>query len=268
MRYSLQKNQLEPRRIAARRSNLDLFNAVAKSCKAERGCGAILLVGRRDWRSIQIRRAQATLRYDRRSSYFSHAALITDWDQTKPERSRGLEVTLDSVPGAEQVPERNGVTAFRASQYLDDALYPNLALITLDLKPGKEPGPKGKTIERKRALLTAARNPCRNRADFPLWESIGEWLKYTYLPERTANPLLEGISLPGAAFCEYAYAAAEVDITPGASTRHTCPELLWSTFLRWQEGLLETAVDRIDITYVVRDEFGIAPEPQSMEIQG
>ncbi|HKU41635.1 MAG TPA: hypothetical protein VJR89_25935 [Polyangiales bacterium] len=270
MRYSLQRKS-EPKRLPGKRSNLELLQAVAKTSDAERGRGAILLVGRRDWRSIQVRRAQAPLRYDRRSSYFSHAALITDWDPNKPERSRGLEASLDPDRGAAAVPERNGVTPFRLTRYLDDDTYPNLALITLDLKATQEPGASGKPVERsggerKRELIHAARNPCRRRDDFPLWDGIGEWLKYTYSPERTPNPLLQGVSLPGAAFCEYAYASIQIDITPAASNRQTCPELLWATFLRWQEGLLATSVDRIEILVVVRDEYGIAPEPLSMEL--
>jgi hypothetical protein len=272
LRYTPQP-RVEPKRLSPRSSNLDLLHRVAKRCDAERGRAAILLVGASDLRSIHIRRAQATLRYDLRSSYFSHAALITAWDPRKPERSRGLEVSLDPQPGTASVPERNGVTEFRLSRYLDETAYPNLALITLDLKASKELAENGKEItrtgtQRKRTLIDAARNPCRDLETYPLWDSLGTWAHYSYTPDRTANPLLESVSLPAAAYCEYVYASVQIDITPGASNRQTCPELLWATFLRWQQGLLATSIDRIAIDAVVRDEHGIPQKPLPMELPG
>jgi hypothetical protein len=115
-------------------------------------------------------------------------------------------------------------------------------------------------------VIEAARNPCRQREIYGLWEGLAVWSRYGYAAERVPNPLLESVAMPSASLCEYAYAAVQVDIVPGASNHQTCPELLWATFLRWQESLAP-AVERIATFNVVRDEQGLAPTPLPMEIK-
>lgn len=220
---------------------LKAFGALAP--KHKHGlAGSILLVGGRDHRSLVVRCAQATLRYDRKSSYWSHAAIIAKWDSKQPARSIGLEVALGPVDAKLQVPERNGVTPFELHEYLDASAFPNIALVHAQLSglPGvKENGKSTALSAEKRiaVILEAARNPCMQRETFRLWEGLGAWARYSFTPELAQSPLLENVPHPGASFCEYAYAAAQVDLVPGASTSHTCPELIWASVWHWQNSI-------------------------------
>ncbi|HKU36787.1 MAG TPA: hypothetical protein VJR89_01535 [Polyangiales bacterium] len=240
--------------------------------KADSLAGSLLLVGGRDYRSLNVRNAQTGLRYDRRSSYWSHAAVLTKWNAENPARSTGLEVALDPSDPIAQVPERNGVTAFQLRKYLDERLYPNLALIHIALKdmPGEE---NGKRIvahsagARREAAVTAARNPCSQRETFRLWESLGTWLRYASAPELGPNPLQDNVPHPGASFCEYVYASAEVDLVPGASTSHTCPELIWASVRHWQ-NTIDTPGSTLHAHVLIRDEYGQPLDPLPMTIKG
>ncbi|MEY4581832.1 MAG: hypothetical protein RL701_6535 [Pseudomonadota bacterium] len=270
MRYSDQ-SKTDPTTYAPQLSNREFFAEIAKTCPAEQGAGAVLLIGANDERSQYIRRAQAPLRYDRRSSYFSHAALIARWVPEDPGRSVGVEVTLDPQDSALQVPERNGATPFRLDRYFDAKRYPNVALVALQLQAAPDLDQSGNktersSAERKRALVKAACTPNLQRDVYPLWDGLATWSKYTYSVERSPNPLLESVPLPAAAFCEYAYATIGIDITPGAATNHTCPELLWATFVRWQESL-EAQVASYETHLIVRDPQGISQLPLSLEIE-
>lgn len=271
MRFSSQPAAV-PVRIDAR-TNAEFFRQIATKRTPEQCRAAILLVGANDMRSIVVRRSQAILRYDRRSSYFSHAALIAAWNGSTPEDSVGFEVCLDPEgPAAQPLPERNGVTRFTLRRYLDERLYPNLALVSVELKDVTQLDIDGKhqlessAARRKDLIIDAARNPLREREVYPLWDGLGVWSKYRFSPERTVNPLLENVPLPAAAYCEYVYGAQQIDIVPGAVAQQTCPEMLWATFLRWQQGLLATTLSAIQVYVVIRDEQGIAPPPQPMEL--
>jgi hypothetical protein len=80
-------------------------------------------------------------------------------------------------------------------------------------------------------------DPNRDRLRYRLWEWLGVWANYTYAPAATANPIATGIPLPAAALCEYAYEAAGLDLTPGATAPNACPELLWTTLLYWYDRI-------------------------------
>jgi hypothetical protein len=263
MRYSPFSATASEKTIASD-SNAEFFESVGKKVGAEALNGAILLIGARDSRAMALRHAQGALRFDRRASKWSHAALIVQWAASAGETS-AVEVSLDPTDITLQVPERNGVTAFRLSRYFDSQRYPNVALAVL----GFEPPPGTATLskgaarsdalaprERHAAVLAAALNPNRDRERFPLWDTLAPWARYAYAPHTTPNPLLEGIPLPSAALCEYAYEAAAVDLTPGATGNHNCPEVLYATMKHWAEGLKQTEGVSVRIFSVVRDECG------------
>lgn len=273
MRYSYQKKQ-SPTAIAKHKTNEEFFARVMRSCDPELMRGAILLVGARDHRSLAVRHAQAALRYDRRASYFSHAALLVRASERRPGSSVGLEVALDPERPEMQVPERNGVTSFKLSRYFDDDRYPNLAVMAMNLKvlprmleddAGNEKPQPLSSRARKDLLVDAALNPNRQREVYAMWEGLASWSRYTYCPEASDNPLLENIPHPGASLCEYAYAAAEVDIVPGATTSHTCPELLWATMSYFRESL-ETAVKQVRTYSMIRDEHATPRDSLSMHL--
>lgn len=264
MRYSPFPSLQTQNPTLANETNEAFFSELASSVGVHALHGAILLVGARDGRSLAVRRAQAALRFDKRPSRWSHAVLITRWRGTVLE-SEGLEVTLEPSPAVEQVPERNGVTPFRLARYADRDVFPNLAVGVLgfELAPAEEG--VGSSVpaawQRRRALLEAAVSPNRQRERYPLWESLGVWARYSYAPYATPNPLQEGLPLPAASFVEYAYEAANVDLTPGASGNNNCPEVLYATMKHWSEGLRRADGVSVRLFTLVRDEHGI-PFPE------
>jgi hypothetical protein len=243
-------------------SNEKFFADVAREVGVSALHGSIVLIGGRSSRSLAIRRAQAPLRFDRRSSRWSHAALIVRFGG-EPRESVGLEVTLDPEDGAKQVPERNGVTPFSLSRYFDEQKYPNVALIVVGFEArnaGKGESSLVAPSERRRAALGAALQPNRNRERYPFWDGLGVWSRYATSPHSSPNPLLEGVPLPAAALCEYAYEAAGLDLTPGATGNNNCPEVLYATAKHWAEGLGQSQAAVVRMFSLARDEHEI-PEP-------
>jgi hypothetical protein len=259
MRYSSDQAVKPTELLSTTSSNRAFFEAAGQAHGAGSLRGALLLIGGNDWRSLALRRAQAPLRFDRRSSLWSHVALIAQWDADNVGDSVGLEVSLDPQSEAEQGPERNGVTSFKLSRYFDTARYPNVALVAVDL------GRAAESQRRKDALLTAACNPCRDRERYPLWNALSSWARYAYAPELLPSPLTDGIAMPCAAFCEYAFESAGVDLTPGATGNNACPEVLWATINLWQ------AVMKAQVTFsasmLFRDSNAAAPDALPMTIE-
>lgn len=248
MRYSNQA-PIEPETpVAVNASNQQFFAAVTRSVGEGKLAGAVLLVGANDERALAVRRAQAVLRYDRLVSYWSHAALLVTGERSG---ARGVEITLDPESALAQRAARNGTTSFGVERYYDTAHYPNVGVFCVEFPEGSQA---------RRAIVDAALDPNRERMRYPFWDQLGTWARYAYSPDAATNPLLEGVALPGAAYCEYAYGAANVDLTPGATGNHACPEVLWATMKRWSPQLdaMESIVFRGFV--VLRDPLG-APAP-------
>ena len=182
MRYSDDKITKPTAVLSDKASNRVFFETVSDKHKASALRGALLLIGGSDWRSLALRRAQATVRFDRRASLWSHVALIARWDADNVGDSVGLEVSLEPASGSEQAPERNGVTSFKLSRYFNAAEYPNVAVVAIDLGKG-EVGSKHKD-----AMLDAACNPLRDRERYPLWNALSSWARYAYAPDVVASP--------------------------------------------------------------------------------
>jgi hypothetical protein len=259
----------------ASNTNRAFFEMVAGEVESDLLHAAILLVGGNDVRSLALRRAQAALRFDRRVSDWSHAALIVAW-QADVAASIGVEVSLEPENPLEQVPERNGVTPFRLARYFDEGRFPNVALYVLDfdrpsakgsMKPGGARSQAVDPRERRLAAIHAALEPNRDRERYGLWEGLAPWARYAYAPDNTSNPLLEGVPMPSAALCEYAFEAAGVDLTPGATGNYTCPEVLHATMKHWAEGLREAEGVGVSRFSMVRDECGLLLPVLSKELE-
>jgi hypothetical protein len=261
-------------------SNERFFSDVAAKVGVPALHGAIVLIGARDPRALALRRAQAVLRFDRRPSKWSHAAFIVRW-HPEPARSVGLEVTLDPESYGHQVPERNGVTTFQLSRYFDRERYPNAAVLTLGFEAPTARGGSESTVPsaaaRRAAAIETVLTPVRDRERYPLWDMLGPWARHAYLPYSTPNPLLEGVPLPCASLCEYAYEAAGVDLTPGATGNNNCPEVLYATAKHWAEGVAQTQGASVRLFTIIRDEhdvpqkdlpirFGDITEPSPAEL--
>lgn len=276
MRYSKESKHEVTRLPTGAKDHAAFFGKAMAASGANRGDLALLLVGGRDLRSIALRRAQAALRFDRRPSLWSHVALLCELDPKQPERSRGVEVTLDPIDTTLQCPERNGVTEFQLARYLDVARYANVAFVharfpTEPAAGGRQrkrasaaqpsAGPRAQIVERLCAPLTDAQR-------YPLWNALATWARYVYTPELVPNPLLENVFMPSAALCEFGFEAALIDLTPGAAANNSCPELIWSTVTHWRDSL----ADKLTLTAfsVVGDE-ACTPTPvlsQTLALSG
>jgi hypothetical protein len=260
MRYSPFSARASRKLGSPASSNERFFAEVAAEVGESSLHGAILLVGARDPRALALRRAQAPLRFDQRASKWSHSAFIVRW-HAEPGRAVGLEATLDPFEPRLQVPERNGVTSFSLSRYFDATRYPNLAMLILGFEASRPPvgadGTLPSPAERRAAAIETALTPVRERGRFPLWDMLGAWARHSYLPYTTPNPLLEGIPMPCASLCEYAYEAAGVDLTPGATGNDNCPEVLYATAKHWADGVAQTQAAGVRLFSLVRDEHEV-----------
>jgi hypothetical protein len=260
MRYSPFSARASKKLGSAASSNERFFTNVAAEVGEGALHGSILLIGARDPRALALRRAQAPLRFDQRPSKWSHSAFIVRW-HAEPARAIGLEATLDPFDPRLQVPERNGVTSFSLSRYFDERRYPNVAMLILGFEASRPQADADSTLpspaERRAAAIEAVLTPVRERGRFPLWDMLGAWARHSYLPYTTPNPLLEGIPMPCASLCEYAYEAAGIDLTPGASGNDNCPEVLYATAKHWAEGVAQTQAARVRLFSLVRDEHEV-----------
>lgn len=247
MRYSSDPPQTPEAPVAEQASNEEFFDRILSEHPPRAFEAALLLVGARDHRALAVRRAQAALRYDRRPSEWSHAALLLSRGKDVSS-SIGLEVALDSDTPHD--PERNGVTVFALSRYLDTTRYPNLCLVLPSFSA------EAAKLGGAHAIVEAALDPNRERARFPLYDGLAAWAQYAYSPDSSANPLISNVPLPAAAYCEYAYAAAGVDLTPGATSNSTCPELIWATLRRWSSRLSSVNGTTLHAYAVRRDHHG------------
>jgi hypothetical protein len=269
MRYSPFSPRASQKLGSASASNERFFAEVGKSAGQRALHGAILLVGARDTLALALRRAQGVLRFDQRPSKWSHAALIVRW-QGDVGASAGVEVTLDPLERQRQVPERNGVTTFTLSRYFEEQRYPNVALLSFELEePERVPGMEGtlpSAAERRALVLETALTPVKERERFPLWDMLGTWARHAYLPFSTPNPLLEGVPLPCASLCEYAYEAAGIDLTPGTTGNHNCPEVLYATAKHWAEGVASTQRACVRLYSLERDEHVVPHDELTVRI--
>ncbi|HKU44185.1 MAG TPA: hypothetical protein VJR89_38755 [Polyangiales bacterium] len=238
----------EPTAVEAK-DNAEFFRMVAAELRDDNP--AILLFGASDFASWTVRSQQAVLRYDRRPSDYSHAALICEWNLKAPEQSWGLQLDPVRVPASQQQPEFAGVTPFRLRDLADAAALPNVAVITVPLK----------SDERDRVLM-AARTPLRDPMRFPLLRWLSTWRAFVSMPESMPHPLLNRVPHPGAAFVAMAYEAADITLIPGATDLQYCPELLWANAKYWSDAVRQD----VRVFRKLRDESATAPKAKSAPI--
>ena len=249
MRYSNELPIAPETPVAASATNLDFFASVQRSVSEGQLACAVLLVGGSDERALAVRRAQAVLRYDRLTSYWSHAGLLLGESSGA---LRGVEVTLDPGDFRAQSPSRNGATVFSIERYADATRYPNLAVFCFEFP---------RRSSARETIASAAVDPNRERTRYPFWDQLATWARYAYAPDATPNPLLEGVALPAAAYCEYAFGTANIDLTPGATGNHACPEVLWATMKRWGGALDAMQSIKVHGFTIVRDQSGTPAKP-------
>jgi len=186
----------------------------------------LLLVGGNDPLSFRLRVAQSHVRHDLSPSAWSHVVFLPELRSTLSETGT-LEVSLAPLKcfGDYGFPlPTNGLQEGRLDVYLADALFPNLALLSVPV-PSAEIKESLQSLRWQRSLL-----------DVP--QLILRWLGYCWGVGVPASPLTEGIGIPGAALLEAAFAARGFDLTPGLESRSSCPEAIWQA-ATWWHGFYE-----------------------------
>jgi hypothetical protein len=198
---------------------------------AKDGVLAIGLLGEYGQLGYALRRAQEVLRIDRTPSYWSHAFLFLDpitgsaSELRDPARSpRLLEATVQPGATASQLfAFRNGANVRRFADYaradLDASAAPgapNIAVLCFAMSEGE-----------RAAIRDRALHPEADLLSYDLPDLLGTWFHYALSLGKRSNPLVRGIGLPSASYCQLAYDAAGIDLAPGANDRNAAPEHLW-----------------------------------------
>jgi hypothetical protein len=171
----------------------------------------LLLVGGSDLLHFRLRVAQSQLRMDLAPSFWSHVGVLGEEDG----RLVLYEVALDPDQGFRDMPRSNGIERTTVGRYEDRARFPNVAVLRFPLPPPM-PGAAGAARPDLREVIT---------------QHVAQERGILNLP--SLNPLIGGTGLPAAVFAEAVFAAVGVELTPGLSTRSSCPEAIWQAALWW-----------------------------------
>jgi hypothetical protein len=193
--------------------------------------GTLLLVGGCDLTHFRLRVAQSHVRGDMAPSFWSHVGILCEEDS-------GLvlyEAALDPPAGFQEMPKSNGVQRGSAARYEDETLFPNLALLRFPV-PKVESSPRGRGSASgpgPSQIPSAIKSVCDQRGVLDIPSLVLPWLGFVWGAGMPTNPLVAGTGIPGAVFAEAAFAAVGVELTPGLSTRSSCPEAIWQAARWW-----------------------------------
>lgn len=230
-----------------KRTNLQFFNdaftALQKQGIGNKGLMTVGLVGSRDLPGHSLRMAQATLRWDLRPSYWSHAFVVADTvtGRTSLQSLRILEVPLHPRNGQFPKPEHNGVHQGLLGHYESKIIDANVALVAV-----------GMSEEEARALRQRAHSWNLDRVRYNFWNMLGIWQAYIWLHGSRHNPLQEGVPIAASSYIEFIFEGLGLGVTPGASSRNSAPEHLWNAACWWHKAFKEQDRKIIGM-YVIRD---------------
>jgi hypothetical protein len=190
---------------------------------------AIGLIGSYGLTGYGLRRSQEIVRLDRGPSYWSHAFLFNGGLTNDEKLLRGetspwlLECTLRPTSSLSDALYRDGVMPRRLAEYApaDFDWYransvPNMAVISVGL-----------TQAERQEVRKAALAPQTARQRIGLAALAGQWFHYLNDEGELRNPLTLGQPVHSAAYVQLAYAAANVDLAPGAAQNTVAPEHFW-----------------------------------------
>jgi hypothetical protein len=180
----------------------------------------LILVGGKSPCAFRLRVAQSHLRHDLTPSHWSHAFLLGSGTGARGDRPT-YEISLEPGAGFGFPPPENAVQIGRLDTYRDPALYPNIAAITVPVSPTD--------LDRHLAKFKT------QRAVLDSLELLVAWLAYAWGIGRAGNPLLDGLGMPSAAMIEVVVGAAGYELTPGLTSRSSCPEAIWQSATWWHE---------------------------------
>lgn len=181
----------------------------------------IILFGGSSLAAFRMRVAQSSMRRDLFPSYWSHCGILL---------GGGEFATVPLAPGSDvsSVPARNGVVMEKLEDFDDPERYPNVAVIRFALKHDD--------VRKHIKLLK------EDRTIIDLPAMMLRWLGFVWGVTGAVNPLADGIGLPSAAFVETVFAMAGCELTPGLSSRSSCPEAIWQSARWWQKFYKESTV--------------------------
>ena len=193
--------------------------------------GTLLLVGGSDLTHFRLRVAQSHMRVDMAPSFWSHIGILCDDGS-----GLGLyEVALDPPTGFQQMPKTNGVQRVSVARYEDASRFPNVGLLRFPIpKIGDDQAGQSAASRPTPSRISQGIARIRNeRGVLDVSALILPWLAFVWGAGTPANPLIGGTGIPSAVFAEAAFAAVGVELTPGLSTRSSCPEAIWQAALWW-----------------------------------
>ena len=154
-------------------------------------------------------------------SAWSHVVFVPEVGRTLADSpTREVSLAPPTCFGQHGFPlPTNGLQEGRLGVYLEDDLFPNLALLSVPV-PAADIADSIAALKWQRSVL-----------DVP--QLILRWLGYCWGVGVPASPLADGIGIPGAALMEAAFAARGFDLTPGLESRSSCPEAIWQAAAWW-----------------------------------
>jgi hypothetical protein len=174
----------------------------------------IILLGGSSLASFRIRVAQSSMRRDLFPSYWSHCGILLG-------NGRFATVPLTLASDISAVPAKNGVEMAKLEDFDDPRRYPNVAVIRF-ARQHDHVREHIKRLQEDRSVI-----------DLPAM--MLRWLGFVWGVAGAVNPLTDGIGLPSAAFVETVFAMAGCELTPGLSSRSSCPEAIWQSAKWWQQ---------------------------------
>lgn len=187
--------------------------------KKDDGKLRLLLVGGAEPLHFRVRVAQSHFRHDMSPSHWSHVAMLS-YDTAG--RLQVWECPLDPKDGFGFPPEDNAFRFGSLKEYDDPRRFPNVALLT--------------TSARHDAVLSKESIHAfrHQRASVDVVGLLHAWLGYAWGVGESLNPLQQDLGLPSAAAADTLLASAGFDLTPGVSSRASCPEAIWQAAKWWQ----------------------------------
>lgn len=221
--------------VSAEISRLSKGMVANRAGFASGAVACIGLTGEYGMVGYRLRRAQEVVRLDRTPSYWSHAFLIRNPLSTKAQLNKDgrrspwiLESTLDPAEGFSAFMECHGVSARRINDFnqaqfhpLRNYSVPNIAIIAVAL-----------TDEERQQILNRADAPYTDQLNYDFSAMWGAWYAYITSKGEVANPIVQGVGIPSAAYIQFAYDAAGIDLALGSRQRNVTPEHIWQSAKR------------------------------------
>ncbi len=191
----------------------------------------LVLLGGKSMEAFRVRVAQSHARDDMTPSHWSHVYLVLDGALTP--KTELHHVQIEPTRGWSRLMGHNGVETAELAEFQSAAAWPNVAVIGLaSPKPDQS---KAAAPVVGPTLAQAVESFKKQRTTQDSIEHALAWAAFICGVGRSANPLLDGIGLPGSVMVESVLSAMGIELTPSLPTRSACPEGIWQGLRWWHE---------------------------------